>query len=485
MTAAAIPDDAGARGWFDRHLSALVLAIACAAAFGVVMFSHDVFNDGDTYWHIAAGRWMLAHHEVLRRDVFSYTHLGQPWMTHEWGSEILMALAYAAAGWNGILVLFSLSAAATAGLMAYAAARRLAGLTLPILLVLSFSTMTGGLLARPHLLALTPLVAWTMLMIRAREAGRAPPLRAALVMVVWANLHGSFIFGFLLAGVFGLEALFDPALDRWKTLRDWALFGVATLVAACATPHGVFGLVYPIRIMSMQTLYNIGEWKPLSFGTPQPLEFALLAALYMGFARGLRVPTFRLLLLLLLLHLTLIHQRYQIVLGATAPLILAEPLARALGQRPPPRIRLAGGLAALALAALVMIGIRFVYPAQRGDDFVTPKSAMAHVPAQLLSQPVLNTYDFGGYLIFHGLKPFIDGRADMYGDDFMRLHNHLMRGDQPELDQAIAKYHFAWMLLSPREPLARAMEAKPGWKKLYGDFWAAVFVRQDQTAPAR
>ena len=41
------------------------------------------------------------------------------------------------------------------------------------------------------------------------------------------------------------------------------------------------------------------------------------------------------------------------------------------------------------------------------------------------------------------------------------------------------------MLLSPREPLARAMEAKPGWKKLYGDFWAAVFVRQDQTAPAR
>jgi len=485
MTAAAIPEDAGAKPRLASYWPALVLAVACAVAFADVMFSHAVFNDGDTYWHIAAGRWMLAHRQVLHRDIFSYTHFGQPWMTHEWFSEILMALAFAAGRWNGILVLFAASAAATAGLMAYEAGRKLRGLALAVLLILSFSVMSAGVLARPHLLALTPLVGWTMLMIRAREKGAAPPLWAALVMAGWANLHGSFIYGFLLAGFFGLEALFDPALDRWRTVRDWAVFGAATLAGACATPHGVFGLIYPLRIMSMQTLYNIGEWKPLSFATPQPLEFALLAALYMGLARGLRAPMFRLLLLLLLLHLTLIHQRYQIVLGATAPLILAEPLAKALAQRPPAPIRLAPALAVVALAALAMIGFRFADPAQRGDDFVTPKSAMAHVPVPLLRQPVLNTYDFGGYLIFHGLRPFIDGRADMYGDDFMRLHNHLMRGDEPELDRTIGKYGIQWMLLSPREPLARAMEAKPGWRKLYGDVWAVVFVRQDAPAPAR
>jgi hypothetical protein len=31
---------------------------------------------------------------------------------------------------------------------------------------------------------------------------------------------------------------------------------------------------------------------------------------------------------------------------------------------------------------------------------------------------VLNTYGFGGYLIFSGVRPFIDGRSDMYGDAF-------------------------------------------------------------------
>ena len=45
------------------------------------------FNDGDTYWHIRAGEWMLAHHAVLRTDVFSYTRPGAPWHTQEWLSK--------------------------------------------------------------------------------------------------------------------------------------------------------------------------------------------------------------------------------------------------------------------------------------------------------------------------------------------------------------------------------------------------------------
>ena len=477
MTAAAIRRAAGRDGWLADSWGSIVLATACAAAFGYLMFSPDVFNDGDTYWHIAAGRWMLAHGEVLHRDVFSYTHAGQPWMTHEWLSEILMALAYNAASWNGVLVLYSLSAAATAGLISYEVGRKLGGISLPILVGLALTIMMPSVLARPHLLSLTLLVGWTVVLMRAREAGRAPPLVAALIMAVWANLHGSFIYGFVLAGAFGLEALFDPALDRWKTIRTWGLFGAATLAASCLTPHGIWGLVYPVRIMSMQTLYNIGEWKPLSFAVVQPLEYGLLLALFFGLVRGVRIGLFRVLLLLLLLHLSLIHQRYQIVLAATAPLIFAEPLAVALGQGRRPAPRLWPSLAIFAAGALVMTGFRFAHPAARHDDFVTPQTAMSHVPRELLNQPLLNTYDFGGYLIFHGLRPYIDGRADMYGDDAMRLHAQLMHADMAVVDKTVARYGITWMLLSPREPLAKAMEAKPGWTKLYGDFWGVVFVK--------
>jgi len=43
------------------------------------------------------------------------------------------------------------------------------------------------------------LVAWTLEMLAARAAGRAPHWWLAGLMVIWANLHGSFVFGFVLA----------------------------------------------------------------------------------------------------------------------------------------------------------------------------------------------------------------------------------------------------------------------------------------------
>ena len=84
-----------------RALSpALNFALAAAlAGFALAAFSPGVLNDGDTYWHIRAGEWMLAHGSVLRNDVFSDTAAGNSWHTQEWLAEILMALS-----WRGGLV---------------------------------------------------------------------------------------------------------------------------------------------------------------------------------------------------------------------------------------------------------------------------------------------------------------------------------------------------------------------------------------------
>ncbi len=73
----------------------------------------SVLNDGDTYWHVATGHWILAHRPVPPTDPFSFTALGHPWVTHEWLSQVLMALAYAAAGWTGVSLIIAMAAAAT------------------------------------------------------------------------------------------------------------------------------------------------------------------------------------------------------------------------------------------------------------------------------------------------------------------------------------------------------------------------------------
>jgi hypothetical protein len=73
----------------------------------------------------------------------------------------------------------------------------------------------------------------------------------------------------------------------------------------------------------------------------------------------------------------------------------------------------------------------------------------------------------------------------MYGDAFFARHIRLMRGDAAEFDKAAAQYHLAWTILQPREPLAKQMDSKPGWTKVYSDGWAVVHARTDALAAAR
>ena len=134
---------------------------AALAGFALAAFSPGVLNDGDTYWHIRAGEWMLAHHSVLRFDIFSYTLPGAPWHTQEWLAEVLMALAWAVGGWIGIHLLFGASMGLAAGLVGYFLRKRLDLVPAVLAAVLGLSCVSASLLARPHLLTLPLLAAWT------------------------------------------------------------------------------------------------------------------------------------------------------------------------------------------------------------------------------------------------------------------------------------------------------------------------------------
>jgi hypothetical protein len=303
-------------------------------------------------------------------------------------------------------------------------------------------------------------------------------------MAIWANLHGSFVFGFVLLGGFGLEALLARGANRLKVIRDWGLFGVLTLVAALVTPHGISGLISPFQIMLMGTLNQIIEWRPPSFATFGPFEGGILLTLLVCMGKGVRVPLVRLLLLLFILHMTLQHQRHELVLAAIAPLLLAEPIGRAFNRTPRPARMTPRARAILAVAVAGIAVTRLAIPFARHDDAITPMTALARLPASLKAQPVFNAYNFGGYLIFSGVKPFIDGRADMYGDAYVKRYAQINNGEQPALDQALKDYKFTWSITQPREGIVAALKAKPGWKEIYRDKYAVVVARTDALPPA-
>ena len=455
----------------------LSLAPALVIATGVA-FAPQVLNDGDTYWHLAAGEWMLSHGAVLHADPFSYTAAGRPWQTHEWLSEILMAAAFRTAGWSGVQLLFALAAGSAAATMGSELRRWLAPLSQIMVLVLAFAVLSGSLLARPHLLALPLLAIWTVGLLRARGRGDAPSLWLLPLMTLWANLHGGFVIGLGLAGAFAVEAVLADR-DRMAALRRWGVFLAGAALAALATPHGIAGFLFPLSIMGMKILPGLVEWRSADFSRFGPFELALIAALYVMLSRGVRISPIRLLVLLGLLHLGLHQVRQQMVLACVGALLLAEPLGRALSAEPAPT-RFTFGWRPVALGAgllaAVLVATRLWLPVVRVDGPTSPISALAHTPASVRAMPVFNDYGMGGYLIFMGVKPFIDGRADMYGDAFVERY-FAADADPKRLQQALQGYDVAWTMLDPSSPAVGALDETPGWRRLYADRFAVVHVR--------
>jgi len=465
-----------------RFLLIWVIPIMLAAALS---FAPAILNDGDTFWHIGAGRWMIAHLAVPATDPFSFTFVGRPWVAHEWLSEVAMAGAWLAGGWGAMMLLVGLAMGLTALLMGAWLLRWLGMLPALMAVVVGLACVAPGMLARPHLLVLPLLAFWTIELLKAREAKRAPRLWLALFMALWANLHSSFIVGYGLAAAFGLEALLDSKHWTRSNLLGWTGFLGLSLLATLATPHGVEGLAFPLRVLNMKTLPFITEWQSPDFLKPSPLEMALIAGMFAAFWRGARLSAVRAAILLGLLHMSLQHVRQEVLLGVVGPLLLAEPFGRALGRTeaawtpwrvPRAQTLLGGGL------FVALIAGRLISPQVRVDGPTAPVTALAHVPAALKAQPVLNYYDYGGYLIIEGVRPYIDGRADMYGDAFVSDDDQLQRANQAAIDRAIGHYAIRWAILPPNIYLTGALDARPGWKRIYADKTAVVLENENPPA---
>lgn len=466
----------------------LAVAALALAVFMAIALAPQIFNDGDTGWHIIAGRLIAATGAVPTVDPFSLTFGGKPWLAHEWLAELIMAGAFAIGGWSGLALL---TAAAMAGLvlvLGLEIGRWLNGPRTLIVLLLVLIALVPFILARPHVLAWPLLALWLTVLLRAREAGRAPPLAAVLIMLVWANLHASFLFGVVLAGAFGLEALL-AADNRVAVFRNWLSFGLVTLAATLATPFGFGGLLFPLQVSGMKSIPTVVEWRPTVLAQAPGFLVFLVISLFALLYRGVRVPALRLLILMAIFIMAFQAVRHQALLAIVGSLMLAAPLAASFPPAPfPPATGKGAGpsrrvLAGLFAAALLFGVGRIAIPLTKPDTPSNPVSLIAALPAALHRQPVLNSYAFGGPLIFAGIRPYIDGRVDMYGDAFTFDHLAMINGDKPAFDRAVARWGITWTILQPDSPLVAVLDASPDWQRFAADPWAVVHVRR-RPAPA-
>ena len=467
----------------------------CLLVYSVVLATGatGMLGDSDTYWHIATGRWILEHAAVPSHDVFSFSMPGAAWRSPEWLAEVLFALLYDHLGWGGPLILTGLSFATALSLLLRSLLRYMQPVHAMLATALAWAVALSHLLARPHVLVLPILVVWTAEMVAARTENRAPSLWLAPLMCLWVNLHGSFIFGLGLAGLFAVEALVLAAnnQERWAALRSWVVFGAASATGALINPFGIDGVLLPFHLVSMHANDFVLEWQSPDFQHNWGLELWIALILFAALVNGWRLPWTRAAMLLLLLHMTLQHQRYGELLGLVAPLLAAPALApqlsptsgsgndarfdRVLREWAKPGSSLGTFLGALVLVLISVTVLRGDF--KREADSVTPAAALAAVAARNIEGPVLNDYAFGGYLVFAGIKPFIDGRY-FYGDAFIARYVNAITGGTDELPSLLDQYQITWTLLSPKIPANAVLARLSGWRRLYADEVAVVYVRE-------
>ncbi|MGH6973882.1 MAG: hypothetical protein ACRED6_04555 [Stellaceae bacterium] len=482
----------------SRFGISLPLLVALVVFVAVLAAGIGLMNDPDIYWHIVVGRWILAHHAVPHVGIFSGSMPAGPWVAHEWLTEVIFAPLFDGWGWNGLALAAAVSFAAALAVLTRALLRYLEPIHALAATGAAWGVMLPHLLARPHILALPIMVLWFAALVDARERDRAPPLWLAALMTLWANLHGGYMLGLVFAALFAGEALLlaPTAAARVAALKQWGRFGVVALAAALLTPNGLAGLWMPFHLMQMKfALSTIVEWQAPNFQHLQPLEIWLMLALALALGFGVRLPPMRLAMVLLLLHMSLTHQRNGDILGFAAPLLLAptvrELICARFGQRHAAALDgvfadLAGGasLRGVAVVGLVAAAIALLFvqhPLARKQDAYTPIAAVDFAKTHHLTGPVMNDYGFGGYLIFSGIAPFIDGRAELYGDAFIKRYAEATGGMSEELPGLLDQNHIAWTIFGAKTPAVTLMDHLAGWKRVYADDTAVIHVRTDST----
>ncbi|HET7851061.1 MAG TPA: hypothetical protein VFL51_18590 [Pseudolabrys sp.] len=468
----------------------LPLAFAGAAACYLLLLvlGARLLNDPDTFWQIAVGDWIVAHRALPHADVFSSSMAGAPWISTQWLAQVIFAQTFALAGWTGLVALSATAIAGAFGLLIHFLHRTLPAGAALVLALGALVLASPHLVARPHVLALPVMVIWAAGLVRAVDDRRAPSFALLPLMTLWANLHGGFVLGIALIAPLALEALLqNGAAERWRALSRWAVFALLALAASCITPYGPQSLLATARILRLgEALSLIAEWQPQDFSVFGGFELCLMAAAGYALYRGLTLPPIRILLVFGLLHMALAHVRNGEVLGFIGPLLVAAPLAPQIGRRDPAVGNAGAPVRAPVLVVLVMLAA-VSYAAAQTMQYMpnprfAPQAAVAAVKASGKTR-ILNSYDFGGYLIASGIAPYIDGRTELYGEDFVvRHHRALMLQD---LDQFLRLLHDANIdvtLLEAGTPAIGLLDHLPGWKRIYADDVAVVHVRSEASA---
>ena len=468
----------------------------CALWTFVFVLVTKTAADPDLWGHLRFGLDALASGTAHAVDRYSFT-ADRAWINHEWLFEWLMAIAYRAFGALG-LTLLKLAVVAAVGGIALAVARQEHASPIArdgYVALTVIATYTRTQVIRPQMFSVAICCAMLYVL---REAGRGRRRAiwfVPLFFAAWVNLHGGWIVGLAVLGVWMLGEAWQRRSLRWTLVL--ATVGVLAVAATVVNPYGP-GLWRFLAETVRFDRPDVTDWKPLLQLPAAVLVIeAILPLIAVAAIRSGRawrsLPRRDLAVLLLLAAATLRVGRVDAFLQAAIAILLASPLiaflnridlhVRGLFLRPSAPV---GAMALLLAVYATGTGVSSLRVIEVGGPWVPDRAAAAFLRAHSPGARVLTWFDWGEYALWQlspsGIRVSMDGRREtVYSARLIRDHDRFYQGqaDMVDYPERIGADH-VWLpsRLAIVEPLKRR-----GWITLI-DTGQSVVLRRGGTPVA-
>jgi hypothetical protein len=458
--------------------------------------------DGDTGYHIRAGQYIIQTLTVPKTDIFSFHTPALPWTAHEWLSEVIMATVHDLAGLSGVVAFFAVLLACTITLL-FKILRSYGAPTLLATAIALFVCCASQIhwLARPHVFSFLLMIIWHYLLESWQRGTMNRLYLLPLSMLLWVNLHGGFLGGFILLGAYLVGNLFHtlsrPLDERElyrKRLCQLMLTAGACLLACLCNPRGYQILLFPFKLVSNRFLMDhVSEFLSPNFHDFLPFKYLLLLLVARLALSKRRAEPTELVLVLIFTNMALYSARYIPLFAlVVAPTLVRQSeqaqsisgkLADFFRTRSDNIARLdarATGLlwpAAALIAVAVAIGSGHIH--QGFDAKVKAVAAVEFLMHEKIAGNMFNDDEFGDYLIYRGYpsyRVFFDGRSDMYGTDKLQEYFKIT-GFEAGWERIIDKYRITWVFYGTNSNLSRFLLNKRDWVLIYSDRVASIFVK--------
>ncbi|MGY3530296.1 hypothetical protein ACVISU_003064 [Bradyrhizobium sp. USDA 4452] len=444
----------------------------------------------DLGWHLAAGDLIRERGNVPFQDPWSFTLGDRQWYNLSWLWDVIASVMFQYTGYVGLTLSVLACGAVITGYLASICLRSSASTLAVCISVLAACLLYPAFVTAPNsYLAASPNTP-TMLfcvVFYAECLKRTRWFLLPAMMVLWANLHGGFVLGLFIIGLFGAACV----LKRdWAGLRIYGFAAAGCLVAILINPLGWHIYAGVTTTLGHFAQANITEWWSYSanFSVPGSIPgivyIAIFAAFELRHPAASSAPLESRLLSWLFLLLGFYQYRYMsfFFMFATVPLALHidRLLPKQLNDLKVQRSLLVAGIVGMCALPLTLMHVR---PALAMPQLLSEQDArylQTHFPHARL----LNHWNVGGLLIFYtrGAVPvFVDGRsATAYPDELLRDYFTLSKWevDETAWDTVLAKYKIDTVLwVKAHEPLKRFLVDKRGWTEEYAGSEEAIYVK--------